>query len=47
MPKSLQSWVPGFDPSILEHSGICLAADEAVMNDVPKKILKNAGQLAA
>jgi hypothetical protein len=28
---------PGFDPSILRHSGICGAADEAVLNIVHKK----------
>jgi hypothetical protein len=28
---------PGFDPSILRHSGICGAADEAVLNFVHKK----------
>ncbi len=31
---------PGFDPSIRRHSGIWGAADEAVLNIVPKK-LKN------
>jgi hypothetical protein len=29
---------PGFDPSILRHSGILGAADEAVLNNVHKKI---------
>ncbi len=29
---------PGFDPSILRHSGILEAADEAVLNIVNKKI---------
>jgi hypothetical protein len=28
---------PGFNPSILRHSGIWWAADEAVLNNVPKK----------
>ncbi len=28
---------PGFDPSILRHSGILGAADEAVLNTVQKK----------
>ncbi len=28
---------PGFDPSILRHSGIWGAADEAVLNIVPKQ----------
>jgi hypothetical protein len=34
---------PGFDPSILRHSEICGAADEAVLNTVhrEKKIQKN------
>ncbi len=27
---------PGFDPSILRHSGICGAADEAVLSNVYK-----------
>jgi hypothetical protein len=30
----------GFDPSIFEHSGICGAADDAVLNNVLKKSLK-------
>ncbi len=32
---------PGFDPSILRHSGIWGAADEAVLNILHKKIQKN------
>jgi hypothetical protein len=32
---------PGFDPSILRHSGIWGAADETVLNTVQKKIEKN------
>jgi hypothetical protein len=32
---------PGFDPSIRRHSGVCGAADEAVLNTVCKKNLKN------
>ena len=31
---------PGFDPSILRHSGILGAADEAVLTNVLKKIIK-------
>jgi hypothetical protein len=34
MPKSQQSW---FDPSILRHSGMWGAADEAVLNPVHRK----------
>ncbi len=30
---------PGFDPSILRHSGIWRAADEAVLNNVHKKMI--------
>ncbi len=40
MPKS-QS--PGFDPSIVRHSGILWAANEAMLN----KVLKNPGQKLA
>ena len=29
---------PGFDPSILRHSGICGAADKTVLNKVHRKI---------
>jgi hypothetical protein len=37
----MHSWNgPGFDPSILKHSGIWGAADEAVLNIVRKKIKK-------
>ncbi len=35
---------PGFDPSIRRHSGICGAADEAVLNIVWKKIYKKSPQ---
>ncbi len=41
MPKSQQSWV---HPSVLRHSGIWGAADEAVLNNVHKK-LKNAAHI--
>jgi hypothetical protein len=32
---------PGFDPSMLLHSGICGATDEAVLNTVRRKKSKN------
>ncbi len=31
---------PGFDPSILRHSGICGAANETVLNKVHLKKIK-------
>jgi hypothetical protein len=36
---------PGFDPSISRHSGICVAADEAVLNKYEKKIKKSPQQI--
>jgi hypothetical protein len=35
-PSCNQCNGPGFDPSIRRHSGICVAADEAVLNKYEK-----------